>query len=80
MAYPGAIGHPQMSGGYIPLLYATMLLIEFYKTTIFGAIANTDHEDELKKFGDTLRIRQLPDITSRPYVKGQDLIYETPDP
>jgi hypothetical protein len=80
MAYPTADGQPQLSGNYIPLLYATMLLIEFYKTTVFGAIANTEHEDQLKKFGDTLRIRTLPDILVEDYVKGQDLNYQTPDP
>jgi len=80
MAYPTADGQPQLSGSYIPMLYATMLLIEFYKTTVFGAIANTEHEDQLKKFGDTLRIRTLPDIIVQDYVKGQDLNYQTPDP
>ena len=77
MAYPTADGQPQLSGSYIPILYATMLLIEFYKTTVFGAIATTEHEDQLKKFGDTLRIRTLPDIIVQDYVKGQEGIEAT---
>ena len=77
--YPTAIGHPNHSGTYIPLLYAAMLLVEFYKATVFGAIATTEHEDKLQKFGDTLRIRSLPTITVRDYVKGQNLQQETPE-
>ncbi len=77
--YPTAADHPNMSGGYIPTLYAQMLLVEFYKATVFGDIATTEYEGELKKFGDTLRIRALPEIEVRDYVKGQDLDYDTPD-
>jgi hypothetical protein len=77
--YPTATGHPNHSGTYIPLLFATLLLVEFYAATIFGAIATTEHEDELQKFGDTLRIRTLPEIVSRDYVKGQKLQYQTPE-
>ena len=77
--YPTATSHPNDSGSYIPMLYATMLLVAFYQSTIFGAIATTEHEDQLQKFGDTLRIRTLPDIVSRDYVKGQNLQYETPE-
>lgn len=80
MAFTVASGQPQLSGSYIPVLYATMLLIEFYKATVFGAIATTEHEDQLKKFGDTLRIRTLPDIVSQNYVKGMKLDYQTPEP
>jgi len=80
MSYPTAEGHPNLSGSYIPTLYSTLLLVEFYKATIFGAIANTDYEGEIQKFGDTLTIRTLPEIVSRAYTKGQKLQYENPDP
>lgn len=42
--YPVAAGHPDLSGTMIPTLYAMKLLVEFYKATVFGAIANTDYE------------------------------------
>ena len=77
--FPTAGSFPNKSGGYIPLLYATMLLVEFYKATVFGAIATTEYEGELKKHGDTLRIRTLPEIVSQDYVKGQKLKYQTPE-
>jgi len=78
--YPTADGHPNLSGNYIPTLFSTLVLVEFYKATVFGAISNTDYEGELQKFGDTLRIRELPEIVSRAYVKGQKLQYDNPDP
>ncbi len=77
--YPTAAGHPNHSGSYIPRLYATKLLVAFYAATVFGAIATTEHEDQLQKFGDTLRIRTLPDIESKDYVKGQELDIQTPE-
>lgn len=80
MSYPTAVGHPNMSGTYIPTLYSTLLLVEFYKATVFGAIANTDYEGEIQKYGDTLTIRTLPEIVSRAYTKGQDLQYDNPEP
>lgn len=79
-AFPTAASHPQMSGVYLPRLYAKRLLVEFYSVTVFGAIANTDYEGEIKSQGDTVRIRQQPDITIRDYTKGQILTYENPDP
>ncbi len=78
--YPVAAGFPDMSGTYIPTLYAKKLLIALYAATVFGAIANTDLEGTISKFGDTVKIRTLPDITVRDYVKGQNLNYETPEP
>jgi len=78
--FPTAAGHPNQSGISIPRLYAATLLIEFYIATVFGAIATTEFEGELKKFGDTLRIRSLPEINAKAYVKGQKLDYDNPDP
>jgi len=78
--YPVASGHPDLSGTYIPTLYAMKLLVEFYKATVFGEIANTDYEGEIKQHGDKVTVRMLPSITVRDYVKGQGLNYESPEP
>lgn len=78
MAYPTAAGFPSHSGSYIPELYAKKVLIEFYAASIFMEIATTEYEEPLKNFGDTMIIRTLPEINSRPYVKGQKLVYDTP--
>lgn len=80
--YPLATGFPDLSGSsaYIPTLYASKLLIEFYKSTVFSEIANTDYEGQIKDQGDKVNIRMLPSITVRNHVKGQDLDYENPLP
>lgn len=80
MAFPVAPGHPQLSGSYIPTLYAAALLKALYTATVFAAIANTDYEGQIKDKGDKVVVRLLPAITIRDYVKGQDLIYEKPTP
>ena len=42
MAYPTAPGVVSYSGTYIPEIWSGKLLTKFYKSTVFGAIANTD--------------------------------------
>jgi len=79
MAFPVQAPFPQLSGTYIPTLYASMLLIEFYKASVFGDISTTEHEGQLKKFGDTLKIRSLPEIIISDYTKGANLNYQTPE-
>lgn len=73
---------PQLSGGagqFIPELWSAKLIEKFYDATVFGAIANTDYEGEIKKMGDTVHIRTRPTLTIRDYVKGQTLAVERPD-
>lgn len=79
MSYPTASGFPNMSGSYIPTLYAAKLLVEFYKSSVFGDIATTEYEGQISQMGDTLRIRTLPDIVVNNYTKGQKLVYQTPE-
>lgn len=75
-------GYPDFSNATgtknIPILFSSKLLVKFYKTTVFGEIANTDYEGEVKNQGDEVIIRTIPDLTIRPYVKGQKLVLERP--
>jgi hypothetical protein len=80
MPYPTAAGYPQLSGTYIPQLYAKQLLVYFYMATVFAAIANTNYEGEISKKGDKVNIRTLPEIVVNDYVKGAGLDYQQPDP
>ncbi len=77
-----AAGYPNLSsegtGKYTPEIFSQKMLIKFYLTTVFGDIANTLYEGEIKQRGDTVQIRTVPDVTIRDYIKGQDLVYETP--
>lgn len=73
-------GFPQQSGIMIPEIWSGKLLAKFYARTVFGAIANTDYEGEIKNQGDTVHIRTTPDITVSDYTKGMDLDTQLPAP
>lgn len=75
-----AAGTPSLSGSYIPEIWSGKLLVKFYKTTVFGEIANTDYEGEISKKGDKVHIRTVPDIQVRDYEIGQNLQYDSHDP
>jgi hypothetical protein len=76
MGYPVAAGVTSMTGQYIPEIWSLKTLVKFYTATIFGAISNTDYEGEIKKMGDKVHIRIIPDITIRNYQIGQKLVRE----
>lgn len=64
---------------FIPQLWSGKLIESLYDATVFGEIANTDYEGEIKAHGDEVIIRTVPAITIRNYVKGQTLVYEQPE-
>ncbi|MGB0662792.1 MAG: hypothetical protein ACPGMR_03275 [Pontibacterium sp.] len=66
------------ASGFIPEYWSGKLIEKMYPATVFGDIANTDYEGEIKNQGDTVKIRTAPNITIRDYEIGQDLVYETP--
>lgn len=67
-------GYPDYSHSgtirYIPELYSGKLITKFYETTLFGTIASTVYEGEIKGFGDNIVIRTVPSITISDYVLG----------
>lgn len=58
---------------FIPEIFSGKLVRKFYASTVFGAIANTDYEGEIKNQGDVVHIATVPDITISPYVIGAGL-------
>lgn len=79
MAFPTVGGRPNYSGNFIPEIWSGKLIENFYDATVLAAVSNTDYEGEIRSFGDTVNIRQTPEITIRDYVKGQTLTVENPD-
>ena len=77
--YPVSPGRPDYSGNFIPEIWSGKLIENFYDATVLAAISNTDYEGEIRNQGDTVNIRTQPNITIRPYVKGQNLVVENPD-
>jgi len=75
--YPIAAGQPDLSGTFIPSVWSGRLLEEFYKTTVYMEIANTNYEGEIKEGGETVHIRQVVSHNVRDYTKGQKLQIDT---
>lgn len=71
---------PAYSGSFIPQLWSAKLNAKFYATTVFGEIANTNYEGEIKSMGDKVTINNIPSITINDYTVGQSLNYEVPAP
>lgn len=65
---------------YVPTLYASKVLFDFYKQTVFKEIFNTNYEGDFKKHGDTINIRQAPTISTRNYHPGGNtaVTYDVP--
>lgn len=64
---------------FIPIVWSKKMLRNFYETTAFLEIANTDYQGEIKGQGDKVIIRKTPDITINAYAVGQTLDYEVPE-
>jgi hypothetical protein len=64
---------------YVPVIFSGKLLTKFYASSVLAAVSNTEYEGEIKKYGDTVKIRETPDITIRDYSKGQILSNEQPE-
>lgn len=79
MSYPVVPGRPNYSGNFIPEIWSGKLIENFYDATVLSAISNTAYEGEIKSMGDTVNIRTTPEISIRPYTKGQILTVENPD-
>jgi len=76
--YPVSSGVADLSGTYIPQLWDPRIQMRFYANSVIYDICNTDIEGTIKKYGDKVYIRTLPDITVSTYNKGQKLNVESP--
>jgi hypothetical protein len=82
--YPGGTGAAIGAGGsysgtFIPQLWSSKLLVKFYDATVLSAVSNTLYEGEFANHGDTIKIRQRPNITIRNYSPDQELTVERPN-
>lgn len=72
--------NPAYSGTFIPTIWSGKLNVKFYATTVFGEIANTNYEGDIKNLGDKVVINNIPSISINDYTVGQSLTYEVPAP
>jgi len=81
MAYPLAAtkvyndvaADPAYAGVFIPAVWSSKLIEKFYDSTVFGEIANTDYEGEIRNQGDTVHIRTKPSIAINNYESDSDI-------
>ncbi len=80
-AYGSAV-YPQRGGTdrtTTPQIWSGKLTAKFYTATVFGEIANTDYQGDIKNKGDEVIIHVLPDVTISDYEKGDTITYEDLD-
>lgn len=64
--------------GYIPVLFAKQMLKNFYETSAYPLIANTEYEGQIKNVGDSVIIRKAPTLTIGDYEVGKPITYQVP--
>lgn len=79
MPFPLANGMPNISGTFIPTLWAGKLIEKLYDSCVVPQMANTDYQGEISNQGDKVIIRTVPTVTIREYSAGQALQVERPD-
>jgi hypothetical protein len=72
-------GPASYHGTFIPEIWSGKLIEKFYDATVMAAIANTDYEGEIKNQGDTIHIRQRPDIIISNYTPDTELSVQRPN-
>jgi hypothetical protein len=55
---------------FIPEIWSASVFDTFKKNLVFGSLANTDYQGEIKQYGDTVRINEIGDITINAYTKN----------
>lgn len=68
------------SGTFIPTIWSSKLNAKFYTATVFGEIANTNWEGDVKNLGDKVVINNIPDLAISNYAAGTGLNYQVPTP
>jgi len=66
------------TNNYIPVLFAKKMLKNFYATSSYPLIANTEYEGMIKGVGDSVIIRKAPVLTIGNYTVGGTIDYEVP--
>ena len=79
MPFPITGGGANYTGNFIPEIWSSKLIANFYDATVCAAISNTDYQGEITGFGDKVNIRTTPELTIRDYQKGMQLQVERPD-
>jgi hypothetical protein len=74
----GGVAGNAVTHNYIPQLYGKKVLYDFYASTVWKEVTNTDYEGQFKSAGESIQIRMAPAITTNNYTKGLGITYEVP--
>ena len=58
---------------FIPKVWSARLQENLHRQLVFGALCNRNYEGEITRYGDTVHINSLTDVTIRPYTRGAEL-------
>jgi hypothetical protein len=61
------------TGNYIPEIFSKKIIRKFHPQLFINAITNTDYEGEIKNQGDTVHIRQVPEVAVKDFAVRTDL-------
>lgn len=56
---------------FIPTIWTARLLRNLDKKLVYGNAVNRDYEGEIKRYGDTVKINQMGDVTVKDYTDGK---------
>lgn len=62
--------------GYIPELYSPKLREKFWYNTILRKITNTEFQGQFKNKGDTIKVRQMPNMVTKKFTADTDIVYD----
>lgn len=71
---------PPYSGTFIPTIWSSKILANFYAASTFADVSNTDYEGDISKMGDKVIITRSPTITVGNYTVDSTLSYQVPTP
>ena len=62
--------------GYIPEIYSPKLREKFWYNTILRKITNTEFQGQFKNKGDTIKVRCMPNMTTKPFNAKTEMVYD----
>jgi hypothetical protein len=66
------------TNNYIPVLFAKNMLRNFYETSSYPLISNTEYQGQIKNVGDSVIIRKAPTLNIGNYEVGGSITYQIP--
>ena len=74
MAFTTATGYGNLpNGNFSPIIYSKKVQLAFRKSTVVGAVTNSDYFGEISAQGDTVKIIKEPEISVSEYARGTNV-------